>query len=424
MNETRTRTVAALRRCAGLLGMMLVALAAPGVAGDKQPPGLAFRVAKVVALDDNDTVINDAVVLVRDGKLERVGSAGEVEIPKSYRVYEFPERWLAPGLVEGHNHTAGGLFDLNDGVYLTNPGLNTRATIQPQNDGAKEARTGGVTTAMLIPGSGTNISGMGTVVKMGGKTPDEAIIRSPGSLKIAQAGNPERWFIRSQRRFMNWNTRQTLQKALDYHEAWQAFESGSSKTKPAFNPIFDAWRGVFRHEVPVTLHTQIYQVVMTSIDMIANKFKLWTVLDHCTFDGWKTAPLVLDTDAWAINGPRQLFFDRSAARIIGNADGWWKNGVHKLGINTDAPVVPEKQLSLQAAMACWLGWLPYPALRGVTAVPAKALGLYDRVGSIEKGKDADFGIWTGDPLDPRSSCLMTVIDGNVVYDATKGQRRF
>ena len=72
-----------------------------------------------------------------------------------------------------------------------------------------------------------------------------------------------------------------------------------------------------------------------------------------------------------------------------------------------------------AAMACHYGWKPYEALRGITRVAAETLMLEDRVGSIEVGKDADLGLWTGDPLDPRSACEMTVIDGRIVYDASE-----
>ena len=96
--------------------------------------------------------------------------------------------------------------------------------------------------------------------------------------------------------------------------------------------------------------------------------------------------------------------------------------MHDLGINTDAPVVPEEELSYQAAMACWYGWKPYEALRGVTRVPAEALMIDKNVGSIEPGKDADFGIWTSDPIDPRSACEMTVINGEIVYDASIHRR--
>jgi imidazolonepropionase-like amidohydrolase len=222
---------------------------------------------------------------------------------------------------------------------------------------------------------------------------------------------------------MNFNTRQTLQKARAYHDAWTAFESGESARKPDFDPIYDGFRGLFRHEFPVSVHTQVYQVVMTTVDMLGRKMGLKTVLDHCTFDGFKTAPLVVEQDLYAINGPRQYWMDLTQRKMHGNAARWWQGGVHKLGVNTDAPVVPEKELSFQAAMACWFGWKPYEALRGVTRVPAEALMIDQRVGSIQVGKDADFGLWTGDPIDPRSSCELTVVNGKIVYNA-KVRRRF
>ena len=415
----------AARRSWGGMAVCTVAallVVGPARAGDER--GMAFRVAKVVTMDDDDRIINNAVVLVRDGKIEAIGPAGEIDIPDGYRVIDAADRWLTPGLVDCHNHTAGSLSDLNDGVYLTNPGLDTVATVAPNNRLIKRARAGGVTSVLLIPGSGVNMTGFGTIAKTAGATPDEVIVRSPGSLKIAQSGNPERYWTRVGRMYMNWNTRQTMEKARDYNLAWEAFEKGETTTKPEFDPIFDGFRGLFQGKFPVSVHTQAYQVMMTTIDMLTNKLGLWTVLDHCTFDGWKIAPLVLETDAWTINGPRQFQFDRTARRMIGNAAGWWKNGIRKLGINTDAPVVPQSELSYQAAMACWYGWLPYPALRGVTIVPAKALGIDGRTGSIEVGKDADFGIWTGNPIDPRSACLITVVDGRIVYDGRSQIRRF
>lgn len=385
-------------------------------------PKLAFRVAKVLSLNDQDEVLNDAVVLISGGKIEAVGPASQVKIPEGYGVREFADHWIVPGLVDCHDHIAGSLSDLNDMVYQTNPGLNTRATVEANNELIKQARTGGVTTVLLIPGSGTNMSGFGTICKTAGDTPDEVIVRSPGSLKIAQAGNPEWYFGGNNRTFMNWNTRQTLLKALEYHRQWEAFEKGETKKKPVYDPVWDDFRGLFRREYPASVHTQIYQVVMTTITMLSMKLKLWTVMDHSEFDGWKTAPLVLATDAWTIQGPRAFHFDTTARRMCGNANGWWKNGVTKLGLNTDAPVIPQQELSYQATMGCWYGWTSYPAIKSVTKVPAQALGLYERVGSIEAGKDADFGIWTGDPLDPRSACLMLLVNGKVAYDGTKGAR--
>ncbi|MCG3127146.1 MAG: Imidazolonepropionase [Phycisphaerae bacterium] len=413
-----------LRAAALLLSPLCLLAASPRAALAGEAAGVAYRVGKVITMDKSDAVINGAVVLVAGGKIEAVGPAASVRIPENYRVVEFPDRWLVPGLVDCHNHIAGSLGDLNDSVYLTNPGLNSRQTVEPNNDNVKNARGGGVTSALLIPGSGTNMSGFGTICKMGGDSLSEVIVRSPGSLKIAQAGNPEWYWVGVGRSFMNWNTRQTLEKARDYNERWEQFDKGETKEKPEFNPIWDQFRGLFRREFPVSVHSQGYQLLMTTIDMLAKKLKLWVVLDHSEFDGWKTAALVKDSDVFTVQGPRSYHFERTCRKMIGNAAGWYYNGVTELGINTDSPVVPQEELTLQAALGCWYGWLPYPALRGVTIVPARALGIDQRVGSIEAGKDADFGIWTGDPIDPRSACLLTVVNGKVVYDVNKKPRPF
>ncbi len=421
LSRFRHFDVSTFRRLLVVVG--LIAGTASGADPDDSGRKLAFRVGKIVTMDVNDTVVNNAVLLVHDGRIERFESAKDLAVPEGYRVIEAKKLWLVPGLVDAHNHTAGSLMDLNDMVYLSNPGLRTLETITPDNELIKEARSGGVTTVLLIPGSGTNLSGFGTVAKTGGESVDEVVVRSPGSLKIAQAGNPERFWFGVGRSYMNYNTRQTLNKAKDYHESWLAFERGDTSEKPAVDLYYEEFRGLFAHEYPVSVHTQIYQVVMTTIDMLANKLGIKTVLDHSTFDGFKTAPLAIAAGVYTINGPRQYWFDRSQRKMHGNAARWWQAGMHKLGINTDAPVVQEKQLSYQAAMACWYGWKPYDALRGVTRIPAEALMVDDRVGSIEVGKDADFGLWTGDPIDPRSSCELTVVGGKIVYDASV-RRRF
>lgn len=400
---------------------LAAAIVMPALADENAEDDLvAFRVGKVVTLDDEDRVVNNAVVLARNGRIEAIERARDFEIPDNARVIEHPDAWMTPGLVELHNHTAGSLGDLNDLVYLTNPGLSTLEAVAPETDNVKRARAGGVTTALLIPGSGTNLTGFGTIVKFDGPSVDDMVQRSPGSLKIAQAGNPERYWYGVGRTLMNYNTRRTLEQALEYHQAWEAWENGESEDKPLFDPIYDGFRGLFEREYIASVHTQMYQVVMTTIRMLAEELGIHTVIAHGTFDAWKVAPLVLEAgldNIQAVVGPRQFYFDNTQRKVHGIAARWWQGGVTELGINTDAPVIPQEELSYQAAMACWYGWKPYEALKGVTRVPAEAMLMGDRTGTIEVGKDADFGIWTGDPIDPRSSCLKTIIEGRVVYDA-------
>ncbi len=415
----------ALRGCFSFMAMLL-ALAAPLHAEDA--PKLAFVVGKVLVMDKADTVINNAVVLVSGGMIEKVGKQSAVQVPPGYRRIEMPACWIVPGFVDCHDHVVGSLSDLNDMVYLTNPGLNTLDTVEPHNSNINRAVAGGVTTALLIPGSGTNISGFGTVSKTAGDSVADMVVRSPGSIKIAQAGNPERYWWGVGRMFMNFNTRQTLEKAKAYHEAWVKFEKGETKEKPVFDPIFDGFRGLFARTFPASVHTQIYQVVLTTVDMLARKLDIRTVLDHSEFDGWKVAPLIIEALAqghsiYTIQGPRAYHLDRTQRKIHGNAARWWQAGNPLLGINTDAPVVPQEQLTFQAAMGCYYGWIPYEGIKGLTRIPAEALMVDKEVGTIEVGKQAEFGVWTGDPLDPRSSCEVTVIRGRIVYDA-KLNRRF
>jgi imidazolonepropionase-like amidohydrolase len=123
-------------------------------------------------------------------------------------------------------------------------------------------------------------------------------------------------------------------------------------------------------------------------------------------------------------GPRGLFFDRERRRIYGIAAEWYRRGVDRLSICTDAPVVPQEELILQAAVAVRLGLPARVALRGITIEPARAIGIADRVGSIEPGKDADLAVFTGDPLEMRHWVTKVLIRGKVVYDADRDGRRF
>src|SRR5262245_38618083 len=116
---SRSSSLHALHLCVSLSSLLI---SLPCFADN---PILAFRVAKVVTMDPSDTVVNNAVVIVENGKIKGVSRASEAKIPDGAQVVEMSECWLVPGFVDCHNHTAGSLSDLNDMVYLTNPGLRT-----------------------------------------------------------------------------------------------------------------------------------------------------------------------------------------------------------------------------------------------------------------------------------------------------------
>lgn len=389
-------------------------------------PGYAFRAAKVLPITAEP--ILDGVVLTRNGLIEAVGSSKDVAVPAGYEVVDCGDAFLVPGIVEMHCHIASESFDLNDTVHPTNPELRTLDLIGMEHDQIRTARAGGIGTVLYIPGSGSNMGGFGTLLKTWARTPEQAVVRFPGSLKIAQAGNPERGSgdLGTDMMGMSENLRLTLLDGKRYWEQHEAWQAGKGE-KPKHDPTLELLRGLFRHEYPVSVHTQIYQVVLNTLQQLRLELGLWTVIVHGTFDGYRLSQDMHEAGVPIVGGPRQYYFNPRTGAFEGLLGNWsrggkhgWRDPVHGLGvegvaINTDSPVVAQEQLTLQAAMAVRLGLPQQWALRGLTINPARFGGIDHRVGSLEVGKDADLGIWSGDPIDQRSHVRTMVIGGHICY---------
>lgn len=388
------------------------------------PPPVAIVGGKVVTITGG--VHDGGVVVLRDGKIaEVIADPGpDWAAPPGHEVIDARGLWVLPGLVDAHSHAGGG--DLNDMVYPVNHGFRVDDNIIVGNSLLRKAQAGGVTTILFIPGSGTNISGFGTVMKTAGRTREECIVRQPGCLKLAQGGNPERrgGDLGLTRMGMNWIIRHTLREAKAYHDAWVAWERDGEGEAPEKNPSLEPFRPVFRREIPVLVHTQGYHLIHSTLRLLRDELDLWVIIGHGTFDGHRMAPEVASRGVMVTNGPRQFRFDTRTGRLVGLAKEWHAGGVREVAVNTDAGVVPEEEFSYQGAMAVRLGLDQDVALRGLTISGAKILGIESRVGSLEAGKDADVVLWTGSPLDPRASVVMTIVDGRRAYDTREEPRRF
>jgi imidazolonepropionase-like amidohydrolase len=406
--------------------------AIPGERG--APSGVAHLARKIAVVGaDGRDVVNDGVVLVRDGKIEAVGPRSALAIPAGYQTIDHGERWITPGLVDLHCHIAGQSFlinDINDMVYLTNPELRASAAVAPQNPNLKRAIAGGVTTVLFIPGSGTNMGGQGVLLKTGLPLYEEMRVRDPGSLKLAQAGNPERWSILVGRSFMNWNTRNTFARGLGHAQARQG--KSADELRQMRDIHWDVFPWLLDKRTQVSTHTQIFQVVLTTLTMVRQHFGVDVYIDHGEWFGSKLAAMAQELGVNAIVGPREI--DRftpglsidTDGQIQGIAAGYQKAGHQNVGFNTDSPVIPQEELQCQAAVATRYGFdaSNMDALRGLTIVPAKTAGLGDRVGSIAPGKDADLLVCDGDPVDPRTTVEAVFIEGRRVYDMRLEERRW
>ena len=171
---------------------------------------------------------------------------------------------------------------------------------------------------------------------------------------------------------------------------------------------------VFAKEVPVLIHTAGLRDCIATSRMFQDVFPVRMVLSHGCFDGWLAAASLAKRQTPLNLGPRMFQFD-PYGRMQGMCQAYWDAGCTNMSINTDAPVVAPEELPLQGAMAVRLGLAWDKALQALTIVPARQIGIADRVGSLAIGKDADFQVTVGDPLDPRNAPQAVYIEGNLVH---------
>ena len=409
-----------LRSACAVLGLVL----GGGAAAQDAPAGVAATTAaasQVVAhlaariLPCDGPPIDGGVLLVEGGRITAVGARGEVAIPEGAEVQDHGANWLLPGYVDLHHHVSG-RGDINDMVQPLNPELRTLDVVRPTEEMIRRTAAGGVTTTLFIPGSGTNLGGFGVLLKMRWHEPlERLVVRELGAMKVAQGFNPERRSgdLGLTRMGSSELLTQLLERGRDYAAAWRAFANGDGP-KPAREPALEQLRAVFDREVPVLIHTAGARDCVATARMFQDVFDVRMVLSHGCFDGWLAAEAMARRRTPVNLGPRMYQLDRDG-RIQGMCRAYWDAGVRDLSINTDAPVVAAEELPLQAAMAVRLG-LPYEAaLQAVTIVPARQIGIDDRCGSLTVGKDADFQVTAGDPLDPRHPPLLVYIEGTLVH---------
>jgi imidazolonepropionase-like amidohydrolase len=206
--------------------------------------------------------------------------------------------------------------------------------------------------------------------------------------------------------------RQTLIEAQNYREK---MASTKEKGTEGFerNLKMEALLDVLAGKVPLRAHAHRADDIMTAI-RIAEEFNLQYTIEHCT-EGDKIAGYLAQKNVRAAVGPTLS----SRSKLELKDMGWHtvvalnKAGV-KTSITTDHPVIPVQYLTINAAMAVRAGLDEDEALKAITITAAEHLGMEDRLGSIEPGKDADLVIWSGDPFHYKSRVEMTFIDGKRV----------
>ncbi|GAA3459992.1 amidohydrolase [Saccharothrix longispora] len=369
--------------------------------------------------------IDGGTVLIRDGKIVAVGA--DVEVPDDARVVDATGSWVLPGFVEAHGHLGvheeGEGWAGQDTNEMTDPnGARLRAldAINAADQGFADALAGGVTTAVVKPGSGNVIGGQTVAVKCWGRTADEMLLRNPVSVKSALGENPKRVYgdqkkLPSTRQGVAAVIRDALTKAQDYVARRDAADGPFDRDTTS-----EVLAKVLSGELPWCQHCHRADDIATAL-RLADEFGYRLIVNHGT-EGHLIADLLAEKDVPVIIGP--LFTSRSKVEVrnrsLRNPGILARAGV-RIAITTDHPVVPIHFLVHQVTLAVKEGLDPKVGLESITVNPAAIMGLDDRVGSLRPGLDADVVIWSGDPLDVMSRATNVFVDGREVYRYENGR---
>lgn len=372
----------------------------------------------------HDAVHRDAYkadILLADGKIAAIGSG--LTAPADAAVFDADGLEVYPGFVDAHTHIGLDGYgigyegcDYNEMNDIWTPQLRAIDGINPRDPSLGDARRAGVTCVCTGPGSANVLGGTFLAMKTVGDRVDNMVVREPVAMKCAFGENPKRCYrdkCDSTRMSTAAFLRGALMQARDYGARKQA-ANGDVTKMPAYNQKLEALLPVLAREIPLKAHAHQANDIFTAL-RIAREFNLRLTLEHVTEGHLIVDELAKEKDVPMAVGPSLTF----ASKYELQNKSWATPGVlAKAGchvsIITDNSVIPQQYLPLCAGMAIKAGMDPFDALKAITLNPAEHIGVADRVGSLEVGKDADVVITAGSPFEVMTPVKAVFIDGNRV----------
>ena len=373
-------------------------------------------------------LIHDAVnrdpyvadIRVEDGKIREIGT--ELKAEADEKVIDVSGHSVYPGFVEAHCHLGldgwGIGFegaDYNEPGDVCTPQLRAEDSFNPLDPSVRNAARGGVTSVATGQGSANPIGGTWIAVKTVGNCVDDMIIKTPVAMKCALGENPKRVY-RERGNAARMSTaaviRNMLFKAKEYLEKKEAAGDDVFK-RPAFDFKCEAMIPVLKKEIPLKIHAHQANDILTAI-RLAKEFDVLLTIEHVT-EGHLIADKLENCPYPLAVGPSLTH----ASKFELQNKSWTTPGILaekgcQVSIVTDSPVIPQEYLPLCAGLAMKAGMDPFEALKAITINPARQIGIADRVGSLEVGKDADIVITNGDPLVSDTVIQKVFINGEEV----------
>lgn len=366
-------------------------------------------------------------LLLDNGKIVAIGK--EIEAPAGAQIIDTEGALVTPGLVDGHSHTGLVLesirFEGQSGNEVTDPLTPHMRGIDgfnPQSECIRQGLVSGVTTACVGPGSANVVGGTFSVVKLHGDCADDMLLKADVAMKCAFGENPKFAYGQKEKAPMTRMgqvalLRELLFKTVEYNDAKKLAETDPSKA-PKYDQKLEAMLPVIRKEIPLKAHAHRQEDIFNAI-RIAKEFDLLYTIEHCT-EGWMVAEHMAKEGVRCFLGPlAPMSKSKYEVRNLSEQGPkiLYEAGV-KFGLIVDAPVLPQDHLMLQTALLVRQGLPEKAGWEAITINPAEIIGVADRVGSLEVGKDADVVIFSGDPMKEIDAyAKIVILNGEIVHQA-------
>jgi imidazolonepropionase-like amidohydrolase len=400
-------------------------LARPGVAQDRlradAPNDWLIQDATVLTVTNG--TIENGDILVRDGDIAEIGQ--DLSAPGGVQTYDASGEFVMPGIIDAHQHF--GISDVNEATNPVTAEVGVGDVLDPYDVSLYRGLAGGVTAAHVMHGSANPIGGRNETIKLryGVTNPDALKIEgAPRTVKFALGENPTR--VHGEGRDIQPSTRMgveqvirdALTEARRYQEAKNAYQNGERDRPPEHSERLEVLAGVLSGDIIPHVHS--YRAdELTMLMNVLEDFGVQDVVFQHVNEGFKVAPELAEfgddgagasvfSDWWAYKF--EVYYSTAY-----NAAILTENDV-LTSLNSDIPG-EQRDMYLQAAKTKRYGDLTdTEALKLITINPARQLGIADRTGSIEEGKDADLAIFSEHPLSVYTKPQRTYVDGVVRFD--------
>jgi imidazolonepropionase-like amidohydrolase len=413
-----------------LLAVILLLAFTPFSSGASPPP-ILIKNGTIMTVTKG--TIENGDVLLKDGKIDKVGKG--IKPPDKTVVIDVSGKYVLPGIIDPHSHIGvyswPGVPAHDDGNEATDPitpQVRAEDSFNAEDPAIERAVAGGVTTIQSLPGSANLIGGQTLVLKLkpGKSVGEMKLDDAPPGMKMALGENPKRVYGRrnempSTRMGNIAMLREWFVKARNYMNRWARFEKKKDESHykdiPSRDLRLEALADILKGKYLVHVHCYTKDEMLKMIE-VADEFGFKIRSFEHTLEGYKIADTLAAREIGACTWTDWWGFKVEAFEGIPQGPGIMASKGVRVVFHSDSADQIQR-LWLDAAMAVRYGMDRQKAFEALTINPAWVLGLEDRIGSIEEGKDADIAIFSGHPFNIYTLVEMTIIDGEIIFDRSK-----